>query len=143
MQPDLNKHQIMGLVCTSPEFRRTAGGREMVRFAVVTMESWRDPMGVRREKSEIHYVVVFNDFLVSLTKKALRRGSRVMVEGRMERRHYTDGFGVVREVVELVVGAVRSFILALDEPGEPDLPKVVPERFVGLPEPELAPWADT
>lgn len=139
MASDFNRLSVLGTVCTTPEIRQSHLGKDMARFAVVTTESWRDQSGTARKKAEIHYVVVFNDFLVSLTRRSVRRGSRVLVEGRFERRIWDEN-GAAHEACEIVLGLVRSVLLVLDSDADAAALADLPEGPPGLVSPVMPGW---
>ena len=95
-----------------------SGGR-VCNLSIATSESWRDKAsGERKEKSEWHRVVIFNDNLVGIAEKYLRKGSKVYLEGQLETRKWTDQSGAEKYSTEVVLRPYRGELTLLDGRGE-------------------------
>jgi single-strand DNA-binding protein len=113
MAGSINRVQLLGYLGKDPEVRDTKSGKRVATFSMATTETWKDASGERQDKTEWHRVVVFNDGLVGVVEKYLRKGSRVILEGSLQTRSYTAKDGQDRSVTEVVVG-MRGEITMLD-----------------------------
>ena len=103
MAGSVNKVILVGNLGRDPEIRTTQDGKEIANITLATSESWKDRnTGERREKTEWHRIVVFNDGLIGVIKNYLHKGSKVYIEGRLSQRKYTDKNGVERWMVEVI-----------------------------------------
>src|SRR5690606_25744571 len=101
MAGSINKVILVGNLRRDPEIRMTQDGKEIANLAVATSESWKDSnTGERREKTEWHRVVIFNDGLVSVVKNYLKKGSKIYLEGSLQTRKWTDQSGMERYSTE-------------------------------------------
>ncbi|MDB5596219.1 MAG: single-stranded DNA-binding protein [Hyphomicrobiales bacterium] len=99
-----NRATLIGNVGRDPEVRKTGNGDSVVSFSVATSESWRDKAsGERKEKTTWHNVVIWNEGIGKIAEQYVRKGSRVMVEGRIEHREYNDKDGNKRTSTEIVL----------------------------------------
>lgn len=114
----VNRAIIIGHLGGDPDVRATQdGGRKIARFSVATSETWRDrDTGERKERTDWHRVVVFNDRLANVAADYLRKGSKVYVEGAMRTRSYQEE-GVTKYVTEVVLGLFNSRLVLLDKRG--------------------------
>ena len=111
----INKAILLGNLGKDPEIRSTQDGREIANFSLATSESWKDKAtGERKEKSEWHKVVVFNEGLVKVVKSYLKKGSKVYVEGAITTRKWTDKDGVEKYSTEIVLQNFNGTIVLLD-----------------------------
>ena len=111
----LNRVTLIGNVGKDPEVRSAQNGDKIVSFSVATTESWNDrSSGERREKTEWHRVVIFGNGLAGIAEKYLRKGSKVMVEGALQTRKWTDQQGVERYSTEIVLKPYNSNMILLD-----------------------------
>lgn len=117
----VNKAIVVGHLGGDPDVRRTQGGAPVVSFSVATSESWRDKAtGERKEKTDWHRVVIFNEALCKVAEQYLKKGSKVYLEGKMQTRKWTDTGGVERYVTEVVLQAFGAQLVLLDRgPGGP------------------------
>lgn len=113
MAGSINRVQLLGYLGKDPEVRTTQSGKKVVSFSMATTETWKDSGGGRQERTEWHRVVIFNEGLVGIAEKYLRKGSRVLLEGSLQTRSYTAKDGQERSVTEVVVG-MRGEITMLD-----------------------------
>ena len=115
MAGSVNKVTLVGNLGRDPEVRQTQDGRPIVNLSVATSESWRDrSSGERREKTEWHRVVIFNDRLADVAQKFLRKGSKVYLEGQLQTRKWQDQSGQDRYSTEVVLGQFRGELTMLD-----------------------------
>ena len=118
MAGSVNKVILVGNLGRDPEVRSTQDGRKIVNFSVATSESWKDKSsGERREKTEWHRVVIFNENLASVAERFLRKGSKVYIEGQLQTRKYTDQSGVEKYSTEVVLQNFRGDLTLLDSKG--------------------------
>lgn len=116
----LNKVQLIGNLGKDPEVRNTQDGRAIVNFSIATTESWRDKStGERKEKTEWHTIVIFNEGLAKVAEKYLKKGSSVYVEGQLQTRKWVDKNGNDRYSTEVVLQNFRGELVMLgDRSGE-------------------------
>jgi single-strand DNA-binding protein len=115
MAGSVNKVILVGNLGRDPEIRSTQDGMRIANLNLATSESWRDKMsGERKEKTEWHRVVIFNDRLTELAEKYLRKGSKVYVEGALQTRKWTDQQGQERYSTEVVLTRFRGELTMLD-----------------------------
>ena len=115
MAGSVNKVTLVGNLGRDPEVRQTQDGRPIVNLSVATSESWRDrSSGERREKTEWHRVVIFNDRLADVAQKFLRKGSKIYLEGQLQTRKWQDQSGQDRYSTEVVLGQFRGELTMLD-----------------------------
>jgi single-strand DNA-binding protein len=111
----LNKVCLIGNLGRDPEIRSTQDGREIANLAVATSESWKDKnSGERKEKTEWHRVVIFNEGLVNVTKNYLKKGAKVYIEGALQTRKWTNKEGQEQYSTEVVLQGYNSVLIMLD-----------------------------
>jgi single-strand DNA-binding protein len=104
MAGSVNKVILVGNLGKDPEVRRTQDGKPIVNFSVATSENWRDKAtGERKEKTEWHRVVVFNENIAKVAEQYLKKGSTVYIEGQLQTRKWTDKDGVEKYSTEVVL----------------------------------------
>ncbi len=119
MAGSVNKAILIGNLGRDPEVRHTNDGNPIVNLSVATSEQWRDrTSGERRERTEWHRVVIFNDRLGDVAQKYLRKGSKVYLEGQIQTRKWTDRDGQERYTTEIVLNRFRGELTMLDSRGE-------------------------
>ncbi|MDX2265407.1 MAG: single-stranded DNA-binding protein [Hyphomicrobiales bacterium] len=112
-----NRAQLIGNLGKDPEIRATRDGREIASFSLATSESWRDrETGEKRERVEWHQVVVFSEGLVKVVKGYLKKGMRVLVEGKIATRKWQDNEGRDRWSTEIVLQGYDAKLLMLEKP---------------------------
>jgi single-strand DNA-binding protein len=115
MAGSVNKVILVGNLGRDPEARVMQNGGKVVSFSIATSESWNDKMsGERREKTQWHRIVIFNEKLGEIAEKYLKKGAKVYVEGALESRKYTDKDGQERETTEVVLQRFRGELTMLD-----------------------------
>ncbi len=118
MAGSVNKVILVGNLGRDPEVRNSADGMKIVQLSVATSESWKDKMsGERKEKTEWHRVVVFNERLADICEKYLRKGSKVYLEGQLQTRKWTDQQGQEKYTTEVVLQRYRGELTMLDGKG--------------------------
>lgn len=115
MAGSVNKVILVGNLGRDPEIRTTQDGKEIANFSVATSETWKDKStGERKEKTEWHRVVVFNDGLVGVIKNYVKKGSKVYLEGSLQTRKWTDKDGQEKYSTEVVLQGFNSVLTMLD-----------------------------
>jgi single-strand DNA-binding protein len=115
MAGSVNKVILIGNLGRDPEMRSTQDGQRIAQLAVATSENWRDrATGERKERTEWHRVVIFNERLAEVAEKFLRKGSKVYLEGQLQTRKWTDQQGQERYTTEIVLGRFRGELTMLD-----------------------------
>ena len=115
MSGSVNKVILVGNLGKDPEVRTSQAGTKIVSFTLATSESWNDrASGERRERTEWHRVVVFNDRLAEVAERFLRKGRKVYLEGSLQTRKWTDQGGQERYTTEVVLAAFRGELTLLD-----------------------------
>ena len=118
MAGSVNKVILIGNLGRDPELRSTQDGTRIANLAVATSESWRDKMsGERKERTEWHRVVIFNERLAEIAEKYLKKGAKVYVEGALQTRKWTDQGGQERYSTEVVLQRFRGELTMLDGAG--------------------------
>src|SRR5688572_27566817 len=118
MAGSVNKVILVGNLGKDPEIRRTQDGRPIANLSVATSESWRDKTtGERKEKTEWHRVVIFNEGLCKIVEQYLKKGSKVYLEGALQTRKWTDKDGVEKYSTEVVLQGFNSTLTMLDGRG--------------------------
>lgn len=115
MAGSVNKVILVGNLGKDPEIRRTQDGRPIANLSVATSETWRDKnSGERKEKTEWHRVVIFNEGLCKVAEQYLKKGAKVYIEGALQTRKWTDQSGVEKYSTEVVLQGFNSTLTMLD-----------------------------
>lgn len=115
MAGSVNKVILIGNLGRDPEIRSTQDGREIANITIATSESWKDKnTGERKEKTEWHRVVIFNENLVKVVKSYLKKGAKVYIEGALQTRKYTDKDGAEKYSTEIVLQGFNGTLTMLD-----------------------------
>ena len=115
MAGSVNKVILVGNLGRDPEMRRLGSGDPVCNLRLATSESWKDKAtGERKEKTEWHRVAIFNERLVEVAEKYLRKGSKVYLEGQLETRKWTDQSGAEKYTTEVVLRQFRGELTMLD-----------------------------
>jgi single-strand DNA-binding protein len=118
MAGSVNKVILIGNLGRDPEVRSTQDGMKIVQLSLATSESWKDrASGERRERTEWHRVVIFNERLAEVAEQYLRKGSKIYVEGQLQTRKWQDKEGLDRYTTEVVLGRFRGELTMLDTRG--------------------------
>jgi single-strand DNA-binding protein len=119
MAGSVNKVILVGNLGRDPEVKHTGDGSPIVNLSVATSETWRDKgSGERKERTEWHRVVIFNERLGEVAQKYLKKGSKVYLEGQLQTRKWQDQSGQDRYTTEVVLGRFRGELTMLDGRGE-------------------------
>jgi single-strand DNA-binding protein len=119
MAGSVNRVILVGHLGKDPEVRSLQSGSRVCNLSVATSESWKDrASGERKERTEWHRVVIFNDNLVQVAEKYLRKGSQVYIEGSLETRKWQDQSGQDKYSTEVVIKQFRGELTMLDGRGD-------------------------
>ena len=119
MAGSVNKVILIGNLGADPEIRTLNSGDRVANLRIATSESWRDrASGEKKERTEWHRVVIFNDNLVKVAENYLRKGSKVYIEGAIQTRKWTDQSGQEKYSTEVVLQKFRGELTMLDGKGE-------------------------
>ncbi len=118
MAGSVNKVILIGNLGRDPEIRTFQNGGRVANLSIATSESWRDKTTQeRKERTEWHRVVIFNDGLVKIAEQYLKKGAKVYIEGQLETRKWTDNSGQEKYSTEVVLRPFRSTLTMLDGRG--------------------------
>ncbi len=118
MSGSVNKVILIGNLGRDPEVRRLNSGDSVVSFSLATTESWRDKAtGERKDRTEWHNIVIFNDNLGKVAEQYCKKGSKIYLEGQLQTREYTDRDGNQRKTTEVVLQRFRGELTLLDSRG--------------------------
>jgi single-strand DNA-binding protein len=122
MAGSVNKAILVGNLGKDPEIRTTSGGQKCANLSVATSESWRDKSsGERREKTEWHRIVIWNEKLVEIIERYAKKGQKIYIEGQIQTRKWTDQQGAEKYTTEIVLPAFGgSFQMLSDSRGGSD-----------------------
>jgi single-strand DNA-binding protein len=115
MAGSVNKVILVGNLGKDPEVRTTQDGTKIVNLTLATSENWNDRQtGERKERTEWHKVVIFNDRIGDVAERFLKKGSKIYIEGALQTRKWTDQSGAERYSTEVVVGRFKGELTMLD-----------------------------
>ena len=115
MAGSVNKVILIGNLGKDPEVRSTQDGTKIVNLTLATSETWNDrASGERKERTEWHRVVIFNDRVADVAERFLRKGRKVYVEGSLQTRKWTDQTGQEKYTTEVVIGRFKGELTLLD-----------------------------
>jgi len=115
----VNKAVILGNLGKDPEIRTFQSGGRVCNMTIATSETWKDKKsGEKKEKTEWHRVVVFNENFINVCEKYLKKGSKVYIEGQIETRKYADKDGTDKYTTEIVLKQYGSELVMLDSPNK-------------------------
>ncbi len=118
MAGSVNKVILVGNLGKDPRVSRTNSGDQVVNFSLATSETWRDKTtGERKERTEWHNVVVFNENIGRVVEQYCKKGAKVYVEGQLQTRKWTDQSGVEKYTTEIVLQRFRGELVLLDSRG--------------------------
>ncbi len=118
MAGSVNKVILVGNLGRDPEARSFANGGKVVKFSVATSETWNDrSSGDRKEKTEWHNVVIYDEKIADVAERYLRKGAKVYVEGQMQYREYDDANGQKQKIAEVVIQRFRGALTMLEGRG--------------------------
>ena len=114
MAGSVNKIILVGNLGADPEIRHTQDGKPIANLSLATSESWKTKDGERREKTEWHRVVIFNEGLAKIAQQYLRKGSKIYIEGSIQTRKWQDKSGTDKYTTEVVLQGFNSVLTMLD-----------------------------
>jgi len=115
MSGSVNKVILVGNLGRDPEVRKMGSGDSVVSFSLATTESWRDKAtGERKDRTEWHNVVIFNENLGKIAEQYCKKGAKVYLEGQLQTREFTDKEGNQRKTTEVVLQRFRGELTLLD-----------------------------
>ena len=115
MAGSLNKVILIGNLGRDPEIRFMPDGSRVASFSLATSDSWKDKAsGERKDRTEWHRVVVFNEKLAEVVEKYVRKATKLYIEGQLQTRKWTDQSGTERYTTEVVLGKFRGDLVILD-----------------------------
>jgi len=121
MAGSVNKVILVGNLGKDPESRADSNGGKIVNLTLATSETWNDKAsGERKERTEWHRVVIFNDRIADVAERFLKKGAKVYVEGALQTRKWTDKDGAERYSTEVVIGRFKGELTMLDTKGGGD-----------------------
>jgi single-strand DNA-binding protein len=119
MAGSVNKVILVGNLGRDPEIRNTQDGGKIVNLALATSDTWNDRQtGERKERTEWHRVVIFNDRVADVAERYLKKGAKIYVEGSLQTRKWTDQGGQERYTTEVVIGRFNGQLTMLDRAGD-------------------------
>ena len=135
MAGSLNKVLLIGRLGADPEIKQMVNGKSVARLSVATSQSWKDKSsGERKEKTEWHRVVIFNEGLIKVVQQYLKKGANVYVEGQIATRKWKDeSTGIDKYSTEIVLQGYNSSLTMLDSRGKSESTNLVRENKSSLP----------
>jgi len=125
MAGSLNKVLLIGRLGNDPEIKQTQNGKNIARLSIATSDSWKDKTtGEKKEKTEWHKVVVFNEGLVNVIQKYLKKGAQVYIEGQLNTNKYTDANGEEKFSTQIVLQGYNSSLTILSNKNSSDTNKI-------------------
>jgi single-strand DNA-binding protein len=119
MAGSVNKVILIGNLGRDPEVRRLGSGEPVVNLRIATSETWRDKQsGEKKERTEWHSVVIFNENLAKVAEQYLKKGSKIYIEGQLQTRKWQDQSGVEKYTTEIVLQRFRGELTILDSRGQ-------------------------
>ena len=139
MAGSLNKVLLIGRLGADPEIKQMVNGKNVARLSIATSQTWKDKSsGERKEKTEWHRVVIFNEGLVNVVQQYLKKGANVYVEGQLNTRKWKDeASGQDKYSTEIVLQGYNSSLTMLDSRGKNDNTNLVSENKSSLPKENL------
>lgn len=116
MAGSLNKVSLIGNVGKDPEIRTFGNGGKVANFSIATSEQWKDKQGRKQERTEWHNIAVFNDGLVGVVERYVKKGSKLYIEGKLQTRKWQDRDGNDKYTTEVVLQGFGGVLTMLDSP---------------------------
>lgn len=114
MAGSINKVTLLGNLGKDPVIRTAQNGSKIASFSLATSDIWNDKQtGERRERTEWHSVAIFNEYLVTIVEKYVRKGSKIYIEGKLQTRKWTDQQGIERFITEVLLDRFNGEIVLL------------------------------
>ena len=135
MSGSLNKVQLIGRLGADPEIKQMVNGKNVARLSIATSQSWKDKStGERKEKTEWHRVVIFNEGLVNVVQQYVKKGANVYIEGQLSTRKWKDeATGQDKYSTEIVLQGYNSSLTMLDSRSSSNNSNLVSENKSSLP----------
>ena len=135
MSGSLNKVLLIGRLGADPEIKQMVNGKNVARLSIATSQSWKDKnSGERKEKTEWHRVVIFNEGLVGVVQQYLKKGANVYIEGQLSTRKWKDeSTGQDKYSTEIILQGFNSSLTMLDSKNKNDGSNLVKENKSSLP----------
>ena len=139
MAGSLNKVLLIGRLGADPEIKQMVNGKNVARLSLATSQSWKDKSsGERKEKTEWHRVVIFNEGLVNIVQQYLKKGANIYIEGQLSTRKWKDETsGQDKYSTEIVLQGYNSSLIMLDSRGKVENSNLVNENKSSLPKENL------
>tara|TARA_B100000767_G_scaffold268865_1_gene289811 strand:+ start:74 stop:532 length:459 start_codon:yes stop_codon:yes gene_type:complete len=139
MAGSLNKVLLIGRLGADPEIKQMVNGKSVARLSLATSQSWKDKSsGERKEKTEWHRVVIFNEGLVSIVQQYLKKGANIYVEGALTTRKWKDeSSGQDKYSTEVILQGYNSSLTMLDGKSKSDSSNLVTENKSSLPNDDI------
>ena len=139
MAGSLNKVLLIGRLGADPEIKQMVNGKNVARLSIATSQSWKDKSsGERKEKTEWHRIVIFNEGLVNVVQQYLKKGANVYVEGQLSTRKWKDeSTGQDKYSTEIILQGYNSNLTMLDGRNKNDNSNLVSENKSSLPDNNL------
>ena len=139
MAGSLNKVQLIGRLGADPDIKQMVNGKNVARLSIATSQSWKDKSsGERKEKTEWHRVVIFNEGLVNVVQQYLKKGANVYVEGQLTTRKWKDeSSGQDKYSTEIVLQGYNSSLTMLDGKSKGENTNLVKETKSSLPNDDI------
>ena len=130
MAGSLNKVQLIGRLGADPDIKQMVNGKNVARLSIATSQSWKDKSsGERKEKTEWHRVVIFNEGLVNVVQQYLKKGANIYVEGQLSTRKWKDeSSGQDKYSTEIILQGYNSSLTMLDSKSKSDNSNLVTEK---------------
>ena len=118
MAGSLNKVFLIGRLGNDPEVKQMTNGKNVARLSIATSETWKDKnTGEKKEKTEWHRVVIFNEGLVNVVQQYLKKGAQVYIEGQIQTTKYTDNNGQEKYSTQVILQGYNSILTMLGSSG--------------------------
>ena len=139
MAGSLNKVMLIGRLGADPEIKQMVNGKNVARLSIATSQAWKDKnSGERKEKTEWHRIVIFNEGLINVVQQYLKKGANVFVEGQLSTRKWKDeASGQDKYSTEIILQGYNSSLTMLDSRGKSDSQNLVSENKSSLPKDEM------
>ena len=139
MAGSLNKVQLIGRLGADPEIKQMVNGKNVARLSIATSQSWKDKnSGERKEKTEWHRIVIFNEGLVGVAQQYLKKGANVYIEGQLSTRKWKDeSTGQDKYSTEVILQGYNSNLTMLDGRNKSENSNLVSENKSSLPDENL------
>jgi single-strand DNA-binding protein len=143
MAGSLNKVLLIGRLGNDPEIKQMQNGKSVARLSVATSESWKDKnSGEKKEKTEWHRVVIFNEGLVNVVQQYLKKGAQIYVEGQLSTNKYTDSNGQEKYSTQIVLQGYNSTLKMLGGSSKSADSSLDQSSSSALPSDEISPPSD-